>query len=345
MRARLQALHGRDATQGYLMIAPAAIVLLLLIAYPFGLSLWISMTNASIGNPGHFVGLANFTNQLTSEIFRIAFRNTVWYTFVTTIIKLVLGFALALLLNREFRGRKFVRAAMLLPWIVPSVLSTMAWLWLFDSNLSSLNWLLKNLHLTQKNLPFLTDPNWAMGCIMAVNVWRGTPFLGITILAVLQTVPKELYEAAAARWRGCGDALYQDHHPARDAGTHHWPDREHHWHVLGHPDRVCPDGRGANEQHAGARDAQLLPGFEVGAAGGGRGNLALHVPRAATHGGRAGVECAEADTMTGRKLSSQLWFRLLTVYFPVALVLLLVLFPVLLDDRHLLQSERRTDEP
>jgi len=197
MRARWHAMRGRDATQGYLMIAPAAIVLVLLIAYPFALSLWLSMTNASIGNPGHFVGLANFANQLDSEIFRTAFRNTVWYTFVTTIIKLVLGFALALLLNQQFRGRKFVRAAMLLPWIVPSVLSTMAWLWLFDSNLSSLNWLFKNLHLTQKNLPFLTDPNWAMGCIMAVNVWRGTPFLGITILAVLQTVPKELYEAAA----------------------------------------------------------------------------------------------------------------------------------------------------
>jgi multiple sugar transport system permease protein len=154
------------------------------------------VTNAKIGDNGHYVGLANFTNQLQSQIFRTAFRNTVWYTFVTTIVKLVLGFLLALLLNQQFWGRKFVRAAILLPWIVPSVLSTMAWLWMFDSNLSSLNWLLKNLHLIHKNLPFLTDPKWAMGSVMIVNIWRGTPFLAITILAALQTIPAELYEAA-----------------------------------------------------------------------------------------------------------------------------------------------------
>jgi multiple sugar transport system permease protein len=195
-RTRWQVIRGRDATAGYMMIAPAALVLIVLIAYPFALSLWLSMTNKTIGSNGHFVGLANFRNQLDSEIFRRAFRNTVWYTFVTTIVKLILGFALALLLNQQFRGRKFVRSAMLLPWIVPSVLSTMAWLWMFDSNLSSLNWLFRHLHLIHKDLPFLTDPGWAMSSIMIVNVWRGTPFLAITILAVLQTVPKELYEAA-----------------------------------------------------------------------------------------------------------------------------------------------------
>lgn len=196
-QVRWQVIRGRDATAGYAMIAPAAVVLVVLIAYPFVLSLWLAMTNKTVGTDGQFVGFANFTNQLGSEIFRTAFRNTVWYTAVTTVIKLVLGFALALLLNQAFVGRKFVRAAMLLPWIVPSVLSTMAWLWMFDSNLSSLNWLLRNLRLIQKDLPWLTDPNWAMGSIMTVNVWRGTPFLAITILAVLQTVPKELYEAAS----------------------------------------------------------------------------------------------------------------------------------------------------
>ncbi|MDQ2787774.1 MAG: sugar ABC transporter permease [Chloroflexota bacterium] len=179
------------------MIAPAIILLLALVAYPFALSLWLSVTNASIGNTGHFVGLNNYTNQLHSAIFRTAFRNTFWYTAVTTVVKLVLGFALALLLNQHFIGRKFVRAAILLPWIIPSVLSTMAWLWMFDSNLSSLNWLFRHLHLIHKNLPFLTDPNWAMGCVMTVNIWRGTPFLGITILAALQTIPAELYEAAS----------------------------------------------------------------------------------------------------------------------------------------------------
>lgn len=195
-RHRWQIIQGRDATQGYIMIAPAVILLVVLVAYPFVLSLWLSVTNKTVGNPAHYVGLLNFTNQLHSQIFRQAFRNTVWYTAVTTVVKLVLGFALALLLNREFFGRKFVRAAMLLPWIVPSVLSTMAWLWLFESNLSSVNWALKHAHLIHKNIPFLTDPKWAMASVMTVNVWRGTPFLGITILAALQTIPRELYEAA-----------------------------------------------------------------------------------------------------------------------------------------------------
>jgi len=203
-RERWQIFRGRDATQAYIMLTPVAVLLIVLVAYPFGLSLWLSVTNATVGNEGHFVGLANFRNQLDSAIFRLAFRNTIWYTAVTTVVKLILGFALALLLNQQFFGRKFVRAAMLLPWIVPSVLSTMAWLWLFDSNLSSLNWLLRHLHLITKDLPWLTDPNWAMGSIMIVNIWRGTPFLAITILAGLQTIPRELYEAAsidgAGRW-------------------------------------------------------------------------------------------------------------------------------------------------
>ena len=194
---RWQIIRGRDATQGCIMVAPAIILLVVLVAYPFCLALWLSMTNKTVGNDGTFVGLHNFTNQLDSQIFKTAFRNTAWYTFLTTIIKFVLGFALALLLNQEFHGRKFFRAAILMPWIVPSVLSTMAWLWLFDSNLSSLNWLFKHLHLIHKNLPFLTDPNWAMGSIVTVNVWRGTPFLAITILAGLQTIPRDLYEAAS----------------------------------------------------------------------------------------------------------------------------------------------------
>ncbi len=194
---RWQIIRGRDATQGYIMVAPAIILLIVLVAYPFCLALWLSLTNKTVGTDGSFVGLHNFTNQLNSQIFKMAFRNTAWYTFLTTVIKFVLGFALALLLNQEFFGRKFFRAAILMPWIVPSVLSTMAWLWLFDSNLSSLNWLFKHLHLIHKNLPFLTDPNWAMGSIVTVNVWRGTPFLAITILAGLQTIPRDLYEAAS----------------------------------------------------------------------------------------------------------------------------------------------------
>jgi multiple sugar transport system permease protein len=140
--------------------------------------------------------LKNFGIQLQSQIFWQTLHNTILYTAVTTVFKLVLGFAAALLLDQWFIGRKFVRAAILLPWIIPTVLSTMAWLWIFDPNLSSANWILRSLGLVKKGLPWLTDPHWAMASVMIVNIWRGIPFFAVTILAGLQTVPEELYEAA-----------------------------------------------------------------------------------------------------------------------------------------------------
>jgi len=194
---RFRAWMGRDALQGYLMLAPAVLWLVLLLGYPFVLAIWLSLTNKTVGNPGTFVGLNNFINQWNSEIFRRAFANTFILTGVTTVIKFVIGLALALLFNQQFIGRRFARAALLLPWIVPTVLSTMAFFWMFDSNLSAVNWVLRNLGLIQKNIPWLTDPTMAMVSIMIVNCWRGIPFFTITILAALQTVPKELYEAAS----------------------------------------------------------------------------------------------------------------------------------------------------
>jgi multiple sugar transport system permease protein len=190
------------------MVAPVVILLTVLLVYPFFLSLWLSMTNKTVGNPGTFVGFANFTRQWQSQIFWQALGNTVVYTIVTTVVKLFLGFGLALLLNQEFIGRQFVRSALLLPWIVPTVLSTMAWLWMFDSNLSSVNWVLRNLGLISKNIPWLTNPAWAMTSIMIVNIWRGIPFFGITILAGLQTISQELYDAAAIDGAGRVQKLF-----------------------------------------------------------------------------------------------------------------------------------------
>jgi multiple sugar transport system permease protein len=178
------------------MAAPAVLWLLLLLGYPFVLSIWIAFTNKTVGQAGEFVGLANFTRQWESEIFRRAFLNTLAYTAIATVFKVGIGFGLALLLNQAFVGRRAVRALLLLPWIVPTVLSTMAWLWMFDSNLSSINWVLRNLGLIQRNIPWLTDPTMALVSIIIVNVWRGLPFFAITLLAGLQTVPQELFDAA-----------------------------------------------------------------------------------------------------------------------------------------------------
>ena len=131
------------------------------------------------------------------SIFRTAFYNTFFYTFWATIFKLSLGMWLALLLNRHFRGQRIVRAAMLLPFIVPTVLSTFAWRWMFDPTFSVLNWLLYQAGFITTKLPFLSDGTYGMWCAIVVNTWRGMPFFAISLLAGLQTISPDLYEAAA----------------------------------------------------------------------------------------------------------------------------------------------------
>jgi multiple sugar transport system permease protein len=187
----------RENSLGLIMMVPAVAILLLFIAYPFVLGIWYSLTDARIGVAGQFVGLQNFITNSQNGIFQQTLKNTFVYTGVTTVFKLVLGMALALLMNQNFRGRNLVRAALLLPWIIPTALSTLAWLWIFDSTYGIISWMLKNAGLIQRNIPFLGDPLLAMSSVIVVNIWRGTPFFAISLLAGLQTIPQDLYEAAA----------------------------------------------------------------------------------------------------------------------------------------------------
>ena len=124
------------------LLAPGVIILALFIAYPFVMALWYSFTSMRVGDPGQFVGLANFTKAVNDTIFQQAFKNTVFYTFWATVFKLALGMWLALLLNRHFRFKRVVRATMLLPFIIPTVLSAFAWRWMFDPTFSVMNWAL-----------------------------------------------------------------------------------------------------------------------------------------------------------------------------------------------------------
>ena len=182
-----------------LLLAPAMTLLTLFIAYPFVRGILLSVSNARVGVPGEFVGLANFWRLASDPIFHQVVWNTCFYTFVTTILKLALGLWLALLLNRNFRGKAMVRAFVLLPFIIPTVLSTFAWQWMFDPTFSVINWALLQLGLISKGRPFqwLGDGNLAMFAIIVVNVWRGVPFFAISLLAGLQTVSPDLGEAAA----------------------------------------------------------------------------------------------------------------------------------------------------
>ena len=179
------------------LLAPTVLILGIFIAYPFVMGVWLSLSSTSVGNPGEFVGLRNFVKAWNDTIFWTAFRNTFFYTFFATIFKLTLGMWLALLLNRHFRGKRVVRAAMLLPFIVPTVLSTFAWRWMFDPTFSVLNWVLYRTGLITVKLPFLSDGTWAMWAAIVVNTWRGMPFFAITLLAGLQTISPDLHDAAA----------------------------------------------------------------------------------------------------------------------------------------------------
>lgn len=181
----------------FMLLLPTIIILALFIAYPFVKGILLSVTNTRVGVPGEFVGLAIFEKIWADGIFRQAAYNTVVYTAITTVFKLVLGLWLALLLNRHFRGKAFVRAFILLPFIIPTVLSTFAWKWMFDPTFSVLNWILREIGVIDQRINWLGDPDLAMGCIIAVNVWRGVPFFAITLLAGLQTISPELHEAAA----------------------------------------------------------------------------------------------------------------------------------------------------
>lgn len=199
-------IFGREAPLGYLLLAPALLVLLAFLAYPFFIGLWLSVTNSEVGAIGRFVGLGNYRHEfLHDPVFLSSISNTFVYTAVTTVFKLVLGLAMAVLLNQAFPLQRFVRAALLLPFIVPTVLSTLAWRWMFDPTFSVINWVLAHTGLAAHGVNWLGTPQTAMASMIIVNVWRGAPFYGISFLAGMQVIPLELYEAArvdgGTRWQ------------------------------------------------------------------------------------------------------------------------------------------------
>jgi multiple sugar transport system permease protein len=195
-RPPLGAYLDRENVLGYVLVFPALLILTVFIAYPFLLGIWFSLTDKMVGQSANFVGVSNFARLLGDSIFLQTTRNTLLYTVSTVTLKLVLGMALALLMNQHFPMKNIVRASLLLPWIVPTALSTLAWLWIFDPTYSVANWVIVNLGLGGK-VNWLGNPTLAMTAIIIVNVWRGVPFFAITLLAALQMVSQELHEAAA----------------------------------------------------------------------------------------------------------------------------------------------------
>jgi multiple sugar transport system permease protein len=190
---------------GFWFIMPAAAFLILFLAYPLGLGIWISFTDARIGRTGDFIGFENYEWLWDDSVFWLSVFNTMLYTTVASIVKFAVGLYLALLLNENLPFKAMLRAVVLIPFIVPTVLSAIAFWWIYDSQFSIISWSLRHLGLISTNIDFLGDTWNARWSVIFANIWRGIPFVAITLLAGLQTVSPSLYEAAiidgANRWQ------------------------------------------------------------------------------------------------------------------------------------------------
>jgi multiple sugar transport system permease protein len=181
----------------FICLAPALGLLLVFLTYPLGLGIYLSFTDTELGKPGEWVGLDNFAYLISDHVFITAVWNTIFYTATATVGKFALGLWLALLLNQNVPFKSLLRAIILLPWITPTVLSAIAFWWIYDPQFSIISYVLKDvLHWRSTNIDFLGTPWHARWSLIAANIWRGIPFVAISLLAGLQTISPSLYEAA-----------------------------------------------------------------------------------------------------------------------------------------------------
>src|SRR5918993_3481160 len=193
----LRTLQNSRNLLGLLFMLPAAVLLLLFLTYPLGLGVWLGFTDTKVGRDGVWIGLENYEYLWGDAVTRLALFNTLFYTFVASVFKFVLGLWLALLLNRNIRFKTFFRAVILLPYIVPTALSAIAFWWIYDAQFSIISWTLMKLGLIDRYIDFLGEPWNARLAVIAANIWRGVPFVAITLLAGLQTISPSYYEASA----------------------------------------------------------------------------------------------------------------------------------------------------
>jgi multiple sugar transport system permease protein len=191
---RVRELLDHERFLGPAFVTPALLLIVLLVAYPFLMALYFALSNAQIGRPSSFVGLHNFVALWQSDSFRQTFQNAFVFTGVAVGFKIVLGLMLALLLNETLWFKRLIRGAVLLPWVIPTALSTLGWWWMFNSLYSVVNWMGINAGLMDPPGPnWLGQRYYAMAAVIAVNVWRGLPFFAVTIFAGLVSIPQELY--------------------------------------------------------------------------------------------------------------------------------------------------------
>ena len=196
-RVGLKRVLGPDYRMAYLFVTPIVLLVLSLVAYPFTYAIYLSMTFKLVGLPPVFVGFENYIRLTWDGFFQRAVVNSFIFTFGSVGFKLVLGVVMALVLMSNIRWRSFWTGVLLIPWVAPTVVSALNFLWIFDGSLGVLNYVLvRVLHVLPQGVGWLSEPGLAMASVVAVNIWRGFPFFGISFLAGMKAIPAELYEAA-----------------------------------------------------------------------------------------------------------------------------------------------------
>lgn len=186
----------QDTRFAYLVNAPLIIYLVCVLVFPMLWGIYTSFTSKTIGGPANFIGLKNYIKLLQTPEYLVSLKNTLVFTFFSIVLKLIFGMFMALALNVDFKGRNLVRALLMIPWTLPNIVAVYNWRWIFNSSGGIANHLLKATGLIERDLVWFGSAALAMTTVVIANVWRGSPFFGISILAKLQTIPSDYYEAA-----------------------------------------------------------------------------------------------------------------------------------------------------
>lgn len=187
----------KSVMTGYLFLAPALIILMIVGIYPLVRTMVLSFYDTTFINPeSSFVGLRNYQNLFSDVWFGVSYKNTWIFTFISVTMETVLGLAIAVLLDKKLPGRKWVRASVLIPWAIPTVISASMWQWLFNADFGLLNYLLTRMGIIESYHNWLGDSSSAMWAVIIADVWKTTPFIALILLSGLQTIPEDIYEAA-----------------------------------------------------------------------------------------------------------------------------------------------------